>query len=368
MSNKLALCALLLVAFVFSASVSVDAQRKKVNGAISVFEPAPTEVLEPEANPAADIDQCHNGGVGAAVEPCVGAQWVNGNANGNQAHYREGDYIHYRLKFTNLVVGDSYTVKLGYDIFDNGGKHAIDYLGTYNKDARFAQPTPGIADYAIEPCLEGANCAALITSTIAIPADDVTVTPFITQESGVFTMWGGTLTGTSAYGLENTVIRTISVTFTAGATNPVLAWGGHIAWQGDWGANGTAATAGDINGSPYHMRIVSNGVFNGEQNRQLSVSAIIGTTPTAAPASITGRVRDAYGRGISYARVQLFDALTGEARTAYSNSFGYYRFDEVTVGNLYVMSVAHKRYLFLDGSTSFTLEADLAGMDFVASN
>ena len=128
MSNKLALCALLLVAFVFSASMSVEAQRKITKRSVVLSEPTYEALVEatPEANPAADIDQCHNGGVNDPVEPCVGAQWVNGNANGNQTHYREGDYIHYRLKFTNLVVGQSYTIKLGYDIFVKIVRHAID--------------------------------------------------------------------------------------------------------------------------------------------------------------------------------------------------------------------------------------------------
>ena len=366
MSNKLALCALLLVAFVFSASMSVEAQRKITKGSIAPSEPTYVDLAEAatEANPAADIDQCFNGGVNQPVQPCVGDNWGNGNANGNKAHYREGDYIHYRLKFTNLVVGTSYTVRLGYDIFDNGGRHAIDYLGTYNKDFRFDPVSPGVANYAVEPCLAGTNCAATYTSKIDIPADPDLVGN-IFQEPGQFYMWGGTLTATSAYGL-NGVIRTINVTFTADSANPVLAWGGHIAWQGDWGVS--TATAGDINGSPYHMRLVNNGTFNGQQDRQLSVSAVLTTTPSAAPASVTGRVTDRFGRGIAGARVQLFNASTGAATYAISNTFGYYRFIDVEVGEFYVMSLTHKRYLFVNGSTSFSLDADLADMNFVASN
>ena len=92
------------------------------------------------------------------------------------------------------------------------------------------------------------------------------------------------------------------------------------------------------------------------------------TAPSAAPAVITGRVIDKYGRGISNARVQLFNAVNGESTYATTNTFGYYRFDEVQTDNFYVMSVSHKRYVFANASTSFSLTADLAGMDFVASN
>ena len=89
---------------------------------------------------------------------------------------------------------------------------------------------------------------------------------------------------------------------------------------------------------------------------------------TAAPAVITGRVTDRYGRGISNARLQLFDASTGESTYATTNTFGYYRFDDVETDSFYVMSVSHKRYMFVNGSTSFSLTADVADMDFVASN
>ena len=90
------------------------------------------------------------------------------------------------------------------------------------------------------------------------------------------------------------------------------------------------------------------------------------TGPTAAPASILGRVMNSYGRGVYGARVMLFDVSTGTAKYSITNTFGYYRFDDLPVGDLYELSVAHKRYKFSNSSLPFTLEADLMGMDFVA--
>ncbi|MCV4820721.1 hypothetical protein OFM15_32065, partial [Escherichia coli] len=54
--------------------------------------------------------------------------------------------------------------------------------------------------------------------------------------------------------------------------NPVLAWGGHIAWGGDWGIGNSA---GGINGSPYHMRLISFDGSGGNQDRSLSADAVI---------------------------------------------------------------------------------------------
>jgi hypothetical protein len=67
--------------------------------------------------------------------------------------------------------------------------------------------------------------------------------------------------------------------------------------------------------------------------------------PTAANVSVSGRVLSAQGHGIRNARVTLTDA-NGATRTAITSSFGYYRFDEVEVGQTYIVGVRSKRYQF----------------------
>ena len=68
--------------------------------------------------------------------------------------------------------------------------------------------------------------------------------------------------------------------------------------------------------------------------------------PTAAAGEISGRVVTADGRGVFKARLTLTDR-NGEEKTALTNSFGYYRFNEVAVGETYVIAVQHKRYVFV---------------------
>ena len=89
--------------------------------------------------------------------------------------------------------------------------------------------------------------------------------------------------------------------------------------------------------------------------------------PSAALASITGRVLTADGSGIRGARLVLTDVNTGEVRYATSSSFGYYDFSELTVENFYVLTISSKRYSFLNDSRSFTLNGDLSDVDFVTS-
>jgi len=69
------------------------------------------------------------------------------------------------------------------------------------------------------------------------------------------------------------------------------------------------------------------------------------TTTTAASVSISGRVTEAFGRGVFGARVSLTGA-NGNIRYAMTNSFGYYCFAEVAAGETYVIKATHKRYEF----------------------
>ena len=87
--------------------------------------------------------------------------------------------------------------------------------------------------------------------------------------------------------------------------------------------------------------------------------------PTAALVTVGGRVTTESRRGISRARVTLTD-LNGETRTVLSNSFGYYRFDEVRAGETYVLEVRHKRYQF--SPQVLTVGEAVADLNFVADD
>lgn len=86
--------------------------------------------------------------------------------------------------------------------------------------------------------------------------------------------------------------------------------------------------------------------------------------PTAASVSILGRVLlQAEGRGLSRAFVYLTDQ-NGETRTAITNSFGYYHFNEVNAGQTYVLNVLSKRYSF--SPRVITINEGTNDLDFIA--
>lgn len=67
--------------------------------------------------------------------------------------------------------------------------------------------------------------------------------------------------------------------------------------------------------------------------------------PTAAEVSVTGRVTDAKGRPIARVRVMLEGSPAG-VRSAVTNGFGYFHFDEVEIGRTYIIAPVHKTYEF----------------------
>ena len=67
--------------------------------------------------------------------------------------------------------------------------------------------------------------------------------------------------------------------------------------------------------------------------------------PSAASVSIGGRVFNQSGRGVSRALISLTDS-NGIVRNAITNSFGYYRFTEVSACETYFLTARHKNYQF----------------------
>lgn len=94
-------------------------------------------------------------------------------------------------------------------------------------------------------------------------------------------------------------------------------------------------------------------------NYSLSVLA-----PTAAGVDIGGRILDSDGRGVSGAVVTLIDQ-NGTATSVRSNTFGFYRFTNVTAGQTVVVSVSSKQYSYQP--QAFYLTDNVTDLNFVAN-
>lgn len=265
-----------------------------------------SEAQRPESSGSqgTELEQCAN--TNHDCNTALSSSWQTGNLNQNNSAYAEGDSVPYRATLTGLTVGESYLVTIEWDSLE-GGKHAIDYLTSYTRTE-----STGLA-------CDAAECGSVTAATAPIPADASLGS--VPQTSGSFSLYGATFTpmGTVISNPANgnlcsdglpcptpmsptgyTIIdksatsqqKQITVYFTANNPKVVLAWGGHIASQADWGVD---MSASDINGSPYHMRLIdfrctnATNCSSGNKDVSMSTSAIVAppTTTTTTTTSTT---------------------------------------------------------------------------------
>ena len=84
---------------------------------------------------------------------------------------------------------------------------------------------------------------------------------------------------------------------------------------------------------------------------------------TASGVEIGGKVLTPDGRGIRGVTVSITDQ-SGAVRVATTNSFGFYRFENVEAGSSYVVSAASKRYRF--GARVVNVSDTLTDLDLIA--
>jgi Concanavalin A-like lectin/glucanases superfamily len=99
----------------------------------------------------------------------------------------------------------------------------------------------------------------------------------------------------------------------------------------------------------------------------LSPFAIAIVTPTAANASISGRVI-AGKSGLSNVFVTLSGGNLPQPILVKTNSFGNYKFDQLPVGQTYILSVSSKKYVFAQPTRVVNLNDEITDADFISEN
>jgi hypothetical protein len=89
--------------------------------------------------------------------------------------------------------------------------------------------------------------------------------------------------------------------------------------------------------------------------------------PTAAQVSVGGRVLAANGMGIRNVRLTLTNQ-SGVVQTAVTSAFGYFRFDEVAVGEIYILTVHSKRFIFSNGTQILAVTEEIGDVVFIADS
>ncbi len=214
-----------------------------------------------------------------------GQGWQNGDLNGNNSTYGEGDVVPFRLAIEGLAAGQ-HTIHLNYD-FLTGGSEAYDFLATWNvteNPNKCADPNSGGASSQCPNSLGSADIHAF-------PGDSFTpaVSPGLTVNGAMafagvsrnLTMYGGTVNSITAPAHASGK-GDMTLTFTTTSDWAFFLWGAHIAQSAYWNeSNGGAANgAATISGAPWHMRTQDlDGSGNKNQDRSIQPSAIAAPTP-----------------------------------------------------------------------------------------
>ncbi len=89
--------------------------------------------------------------------------------------------------------------------------------------------------------------------------------------------------------------------------------------------------------------------------------------PSAAGVDVNGQILTAGGNGIRNALVVLTES-DGTVHTSLTGAFGYYDFDDITAGQVVVVTVYSKRYTFAEPARAIALGKDVPRFDFIAEN
>ena len=235
---------------------------------------------------AYNLDQGENGGKPSSkpitdIKRDDPVHWTNNNLGGTGSHFNESHSVPYRVTCYNLTGNTDYVIRIGFDVRD-GGKYALDYItGPQNLSPHGFFPH---AEEHVRP-LENPTVAGIATNTtpafFTIPDIDYGTTgQRDTLRASFNALDAQTIINPAAVGTKKQLViydgvinsavwqapgnvnlksfahleAVLMVKFktNAGKTKVVLAWGGHIASQIDWGINESASY---ISGSPYHTRI-----------------------------------------------------------------------------------------------------------------
>lgn len=104
-------------------------------------------------------------------------------------------------------------------------------------------------------------------------------------------------------------------------------------------------------------------------NRQIGANVDIGAfefiAPLVAQVSIGGRITNESGNGIARVRVSLTKP-NGEIVSAMTGAFGFYHFENIQVGENYVLQAQSKRFQFQNNPRIISVSEELQNEDFTA--
>ena len=254
---------------------------------------------------------------------------------------------------------------------NNGAPLNADFIELYNNSGTAVNLTGYTLWYASATTVTGFNSSVVLTGTIqprgfylvqvsntgnngaALPTPDDTATFGIAATTGNVLLTQATLT--APFGCATATANTVDrVTYGTG---------------NDFICSETAAAPAGSNTTS----VTRNSPGLDTNNNSADFTAIAPTpqnslAPTASGGTISGRIHSARGRGLTRIVVMLSGGTLEEPLYATTNQFGYYRFEDIPVGESYVLSIFAKRYNFSPSSKVVSLDSSLTDVNFVSDS
>lgn len=235
-----------------------------------------------------------NGPASAPASPVI---WANGNAQGSNSHFTEGQSIPTRIELDGLTAGQPASVTFNINITQgSNGQHAFDFFTGPNRIEEIVSPLDGLTGYNpikstfVFPIPNASNTggvpAGYYNETALKMACQQNADAAFPDKNSIW-IYNGTVSNiTYIWGNEDassTQQTYCTVTFTPTSTKTLLVLGCHIAAEltvscEGWGTGNGAST---ISGSPYHFHIqnvcspLNNCVTLGSQDQQMASSSVI---------------------------------------------------------------------------------------------
>ncbi len=253
------------------------------------------------------------------------------------------------------------------NVIDEFRPWAVSPTGAGGDDGGFYNPVPKSTVVvqgtfnAWQGVAGGAGQSHLLFQNITIPVGNFVRMTWNDRYQMNFTQFCTTNCGTATYAVEilttsNVLLQTLYTVTTLTNTNTNTGYVNHV-------ADLTAYQGQTIR---IRFRTTVSARLMGPGQLEVDAVSVQTLQPTAANVSIGGRILTSDGAGISRTIVTLTNGA-GVSRTVSTNSFGYYRFDEVASGETYVLTVSNKKYLFADSPRIVNVQDNLADIDFMAS-
>ena len=115
-----------------------------------------------------------------------------------------------------------------------------------------------------------------------------------------------------------------------------------------------------------YFRLVGSGGTGAAGTLRLDNFQVAATGVSAATVSVGGRVTNASGYGIGGVMLSIDGGSLSEPIFARTSPFGYYTFEGIPAGQVYVITVSSKSYTFNPPSRAITVQDSVSDADFVA--